>query len=271
MLVQFGRGCGNAGSGKRRDDEKRATRNERTRRVTRRVTRRRITAELNDVPNTTASSVVDAIGDTPLVELSRLTRGLDGPILAKLEYLNPGFSKKDRIARQIIEDAEADGCCGRADGRRADQRQHRHRPGDRVRRQGLSVRGGDVAGQLDRAGAHDGALGAEVVLVDQSPGSAAARCRAATWRWSSRRRSGSCERGAFRADQFHLPGNFRAHYLHTGPEILRAGRRPHRRLLRLRRHRRLVRRLRGAFKEHDPAIAATSSSRRGRRCWRASR
>ena len=33
--------------------------------------------------------------------------GVDGWILAKLEYLNPGFSRKDRIALQIIEDAEA--------------------------------------------------------------------------------------------------------------------------------------------------------------------
>ncbi|MBK7473310.1 MAG: pyridoxal-phosphate dependent enzyme, partial [Betaproteobacteria bacterium] len=54
-------------------------------------------------------SVVDAIGDTPLVDLSRLVEGCDGRILAKLEFLNPGFSKKDRIARQIIDDAEADG------------------------------------------------------------------------------------------------------------------------------------------------------------------
>ena len=54
-------------------------------------------------------SAVEAVGDTPLVELSRSTRGVDGRILAKLEYLNPGSSQKDRIARQIIEDAEADG------------------------------------------------------------------------------------------------------------------------------------------------------------------
>jgi cysteine synthase A len=55
------------------------------------------------------SSVLDAIGETPMVELSRLTRGLDGRILAKLEYLNPGFSKKDRNALPMIEDAEANG------------------------------------------------------------------------------------------------------------------------------------------------------------------
>ena len=56
-----------------------------------------------------AASTIDVIGNTPLVELSRLTKGLDGRIFAKLEHLNPGFSKKDRIARQIIEDAEAHG------------------------------------------------------------------------------------------------------------------------------------------------------------------
>src|SRR5262252_8730468 len=54
-------------------------------------------------------SAVEAIGWTPLVELARLTRGLDGRIVAKLEYLNPGLSKKDRIARQMIEEAEAGG------------------------------------------------------------------------------------------------------------------------------------------------------------------
>ncbi|MGH7996648.1 MAG: pyridoxal-phosphate dependent enzyme, partial [Opitutaceae bacterium] len=57
----------------------------------------------------TAASIIDAIGETPLVELSRIARGLDGRILGKLEYLNPGSSKKDRIARQIIEDAGARG------------------------------------------------------------------------------------------------------------------------------------------------------------------
>ena len=51
-------------------------------------------------------SAVEAIGNTPLVNLTRLSHDLDGRILAKLEYLNPGFSKKDRIARQIIADAE---------------------------------------------------------------------------------------------------------------------------------------------------------------------
>jgi cysteine synthase A len=42
------------------------------------------------------SSIVDAIGETPLVRLDRLTKayGVEGTILAKLDHLNPGFSKK---------------------------------------------------------------------------------------------------------------------------------------------------------------------------------
>ncbi|TIU77969.1 MAG: pyridoxal-phosphate dependent enzyme, partial [Mesorhizobium sp.] len=46
------------------------------------------------------NSVVESIGRTPLVRLERLTAqaGVKGEILAKLEYLNPGFSKKDRAA-----------------------------------------------------------------------------------------------------------------------------------------------------------------------------
>ncbi|TME79676.1 MAG: pyridoxal-phosphate dependent enzyme, partial [Chloroflexi bacterium] len=43
------------------------------------------------------------------MKLERIVRPLNGRIVAKLEYLNPGFSKKDRIARQIIEDAIASG------------------------------------------------------------------------------------------------------------------------------------------------------------------
>jgi len=56
--------------------------------------------------DTVLRSVLGAIGNTPLVELSRLTHGLEGRILAKLEYLNPGFSEKDRIAFQMIEEAD---------------------------------------------------------------------------------------------------------------------------------------------------------------------
>ena len=54
-------------------------------------------------------SFLDAVGDTPLVRLSRITRGVRPTILAKLEMLNPGGSVKDRIGLRMIEAAERDG------------------------------------------------------------------------------------------------------------------------------------------------------------------
>ena len=54
-------------------------------------------------------SILDAIGDTPLVRLSRLGAGLTPQIVAKVESLNPGGSIKDRVAVALIEAAERDG------------------------------------------------------------------------------------------------------------------------------------------------------------------
>lgn len=56
-------------------------------------------------------SILDLIGNTPLVELSRFSEanGLNASIFAKLEYFNPAGSVKDRIAKAIIEDAEKTG------------------------------------------------------------------------------------------------------------------------------------------------------------------
>ena len=54
-------------------------------------------------------SILGAVGDTPLVRLSRMTRGMRPTILAKLEMLNPGGSVKDRIGLPLIEAAERDG------------------------------------------------------------------------------------------------------------------------------------------------------------------
>ena len=58
---------------------------------------------------TLASSVLDLIGDTPLVEVSTLSPNPAVRILVKLEGANPGGSVKDRIALAMIEDAEKDG------------------------------------------------------------------------------------------------------------------------------------------------------------------
>src|SRR5205085_3903987 len=54
-------------------------------------------------------NVVELIGNTPLVRLRNVAEGISATVLAKVEYLNPGGSVKDRIALRMIEDAEAAG------------------------------------------------------------------------------------------------------------------------------------------------------------------
>jgi len=56
-----------------------------------------------------ANSVLDLVGNTPLVRLGSVASGYAPTILAKIEYLNPGGSSKDRIAKRIIDAAEAEG------------------------------------------------------------------------------------------------------------------------------------------------------------------
>src|SRR5437762_8629221 len=58
---------------------------------------------------TIAQSLLDAIGDTPLIRLRRASELTGGEILAKAEFMNPGQSVKDRAALFIIRDAEAKG------------------------------------------------------------------------------------------------------------------------------------------------------------------
>jgi len=158
-----------------------------------------------------------------LVELSRLTKGMSGRILAKLDYLNPGFSKKDRIARQIIEDAEEEG---------------RLKPGQTVVEltsgntgTGLAIvcgiKGHPFVAVMSKGNSMErarmmAALGAEVVLVGQLPDSRPGQVSGGDLELVEREAQRIVmERKAFRADQFRLAGNFRAHYLHTGPEFIR--------------------------------------------------
>jgi len=54
-------------------------------------------------------NIAEAIGNTPLVRLNRVTAGIKAAVYAKVEYLNPGSSIKDRIAISMIEDAEKSG------------------------------------------------------------------------------------------------------------------------------------------------------------------
>ena len=167
-------------------------------------------------------SAIEAIGNTPLIDLARITRDIDGRILAKLEYFNPGFSKKDRIARQIIADAEAQG---------------ELKPGQTVVEltsgntgTGLAIVCGikgypfvavmSKGNSIERARMMS-ALGAEVVLVDQLPDSVPGQVSGGDLERVEKETSRIVEEHrAFRADQFRLKSNFRAHYLNTGPEII---------------------------------------------------
>ncbi|PYC82749.1 cystathionine beta-synthase [Streptomyces tateyamensis] len=55
------------------------------------------------------NSIIELVGDTPLVKLSKVAEGISATVLAKVEYFNPGGSVKDRIALRMIEAAEASG------------------------------------------------------------------------------------------------------------------------------------------------------------------
>ena len=171
----------------------------------------------------TLDSVLQAIGNTSLVRLDRLASawGLDGALFAKLEYLNPGFSKKDRIALRMIEEAEASGDLS---------------PGQNVVEltsgntgTGLAivcaVKGYPFTAVMSKGNSMErarmmAALGAEVVLVDQAPGPPPGQVSGEDLdRVEDEARRLVKERGAFRADQFVLEGNIRAHEFGTGEEI----------------------------------------------------
>lgn len=173
------------------------------------------------MPNVTA-----AIGSTPLVDLSRLTHHyqVKGRILAKLEYLNPGFSKKDRIAQHMIQDALAS---------------KRLKPGQPVVEltsgntgTGLAIVCG-VLGHPFTAVMSKGnsmerarmmrALGARVELVDQAPGSIVGQVSGEDLQKVEERTNELVkELGAFRADQFRNQANAKAHFTGTAPEIWNA-------------------------------------------------
>jgi cysteine synthase A len=121
-----------------------------------------------------ASSIIDAIGRTPLVELHRIKEQLsfEGRLLCKCEYMNPGFSKKDRIALEMLREARRKGDL---------------KPGETV----IELTSGNTGTGLALACKAMGhpfvavisrgntierarmmqALGAEVIRVDQAPGS----------------------------------------------------------------------------------------------------
>lgn len=169
------------------------------------------------------NSTAEAIGNTPMVELHRIRDllGFSGRLLMKLEYLNPGFSKKDRIALEMVRDARKTGAL--RDGQTVVELTSGNTG------TGLSIvcraLGHPFIAVMSRGNSIERArmmqaLGAEVVLVDQAPGSVAGQVSGPDLQLVERKAQQlMAERDAFRADQFVLEASMLAHYRYTGPEI----------------------------------------------------
>ena len=161
-------------------------------------------------------TILDLVGGTPIVRLDRISRDVPGEIVAKLEFLNPGGSNKDRIGLAMIEAAERDG---------------KLKPGGTI----VEPTSGNTGVGLAIAAARKGyrcifvmpdkmsqekismlrGYGAEVVItptaVDHdSPESY----------YSVSSRLAEEIPGGFKPDQYSNMANPEAHYLTTGPELL---------------------------------------------------
>ena len=168
-------------------------------------------------PIEAAGSLIDLIGNTPLVRMDRVGRDMPGVLLAKLEFLNPGGSVKDRPALAMVEAAEREG---------------RLQPGGTI----VEPTSGNTGVGLAIVAARRGyrciftmpdkvasekmallrAYGAEVVVCPtavnpQHPDSY----------YSVARRLTEATPGAFRPDQYSNPHNAESHERSTGPEIWR--------------------------------------------------
>jgi cystathionine beta-synthase len=163
----------------------------------------------------TYPTIIDLVGNTPIVRLDRVSQDVPGTILAKLEFMNPGGSNKDRIGLAMIEAAERDG---------------KLKPGGTI----VEPTSGNTGVGLAIAAAQKGyrcifvmpdkmsqekismlrGYGAEVVItptaVDHdSPESY----------YSVSSRLAEEIPGGFKPDQYSNMSNPEAHYLTTGPEI----------------------------------------------------
>src|ERR671916_1145076 len=170
-------------------------------------------------------SILDTVGETPLVRLSRIAQGCTPQVVAKVEYFNPGGSIKDRVAIRMVEAAERDG---------------RLRPGGTI----IEPTSGNTGTGLAIAARLKGyrviavmpdkmskekidllrAYGAEVVVAptDVPPESPESYYRVAD-------RLTEEIPGAFQPNQYENAANPQTHYDTTGPELWRqtAGRLTH--------------------------------------------
>lgn len=172
--------------------------------------------------NQYVSSILNTFGNTPLVKLDRLTSGMEGNIFAKLEYDSPGLSKKDRVALQIIEDAENQGqlkkgqtvvelTSGNMGTGLAIVCKIKGYPFVAVMSKGNSI---------ERARMMK-AFGAEVVLVDQMPDSLQGQVSGNDLELVEREAKRlTLERNAFRVDQFNNPSTMLVGEQKIGAEVI---------------------------------------------------
>jgi cystathionine beta-synthase len=160
-------------------------------------------------------NILETIGNTPLVRLNNITRGVPGTILAKIETTNPGNSVKDRMALKMIEDAEADG---------------RLKPGGTI----IEGTSGNTGMGLAIAAVVKGykcifvtndkqskekvdilkAVGAEVIVCPTNVGPEDPRSY-----YSVSKRLGEEIPNSYYVNQYDNLSNVKAHYESTGPEI----------------------------------------------------
>jgi cystathionine beta-synthase len=162
-------------------------------------------------------SILDLVGNTPLVRLSKVTEGLRPVILAKLEQLNPGGSVKDRIGLAMLEDAERSGLL---------------RPGGTI----VEPTSGNTGHGLAMAAAIKGykmifvmpdKMSTEKISLLRAYGAEVVICPTNVERVSPQSYYSVADRltrevpGAFQPNQYFNPRNPEAHYRTTGPEIWR--------------------------------------------------
>src|SRR3989440_2664436 len=160
-------------------------------------------------------SVLRLIGNTPLIKLNRLNKGLKPLILAKMENLNPGFSVKDRIGVSMIEAAEREGLLKRG-GTIVEATSGNTGIGLAIV---AAVKGYQcIFVMTDKASVEKArylkALGADVVItpVSAKPGTPDHYV-------STARRIAAETPNSFYPDQYSHPANPEAHYRTTGPEL----------------------------------------------------
>ncbi|AAZ54476.1 cystathionine beta-synthase [Thermobifida fusca] len=162
-----------------------------------------------------SNSLIELVGNTPLVRLKKVTAGLAPTVLAKVEYFNPGGSVKDRIALRMVEDAERRGLL---------------KPGGTI----VEPTSGNTGVGLAIVAAEKGyrcvfvcpdKVGADKLAVLRAYGAEVVVCPTTVAPdhpesyYSVSDRLAATIPGAWKPDQYSNPNNPESHYYSTGPEI----------------------------------------------------